>query len=43
MLIIMTKKNERANALKAVKRNCKEFEFTAGMLISTLAKGRGKK
>ena len=26
------KKNERANALKEVKRLCKEFGFTAGML-----------
>jgi hypothetical protein len=43
MLIIMTKKNERANALKKVKRHCKEFGFSAGMLISPLTKGRGKK
>ena len=26
------KKNERTNALKEVKRLCKEFGFTAGML-----------
>ena len=26
------KKNEHANALKEVKRLCKEFGFTAGML-----------
>ena len=37
------KKNERTNALKEVKRLCKEFEFTAGMLQGSLAKGRGKK
>ena len=35
-----TKKNERANALKEVKRLCKEFEFTAGMLKGALAEGR---
>ena len=34
------KKNERTNALKEVKRLCKEFGFTAGMLKSALAKGR---
>ena len=37
------KKNERANALKEVKRLCKEFSFTAGMLKGSLAKGRGEK
>ena len=37
------KKNERANALKEVKRLCKEFGFTAGMLKSSLADGRQKK
>ena len=37
------KKNERANALKEVKRLCKEFEFTAGMLKGALAEGRQKK
>ena len=31
------KKNERANALKEVKRLCKEFGFTAGMLKGSLA------
>ena len=35
--------NERANALKEVKRLCKEFGFTAGMLKGSLAKGRGQK
>ena len=33
------KKNKRANALKEVKRLCKEFRFTAGMLKGALAKG----
>ena len=37
------KKNERTNALKEVKRLCKEFEFTAGMLKGALAEGRQKK
>ena len=37
------KKNERANALKEVKRLCKEFGFTAGMLKGSLAKGRNVK
>ena len=37
------KKNERANALKEVKRLCKDFSFTAGMLKGALAKGRGEK
>ena len=36
------KKNECANALKEVKRLCKEFGFTAGMLKGSLAEG-GKK
>ena len=34
------KKNERANALKEVKRLRKEFGFTAGMLKGSLAEGR---
>ena len=37
------KKNERTNAVKEVKRLCKEFGFTAGMLKGALAKGRGVK
>ena len=37
------KKRERAEALKTVKRLCKEFGFTAGMLKGALAKGRGEK
>ena len=36
------KKNERTNALKEVKRLCKEFGFTAGMLKSSLADGLKK-
>jgi hypothetical protein len=36
-------KNERGNALKEVKRLCKGFGFTAGMLKGSLAKGRGEK
>ena len=39
--MIEAKKNERANALKEVKRLCKEFGFT-GMLKGALAEG-GKK
>ena len=34
------KKNERANALKEVKRLRKEFGFTASMLKGSLAEGR---
>jgi hypothetical protein len=37
------KKNERANALKEVKRHCKDFGFAAGMLKGSLAEGRKKK
>jgi len=40
--IIEAKKNERANALKEVKRLCKEFGYTAGMLKGSLADGRKK-
>ena len=36
------KKNERANALKEVKRLSKEFGFNAGMLKGSLAEGRKK-
>ena len=42
-LLVEAKKNERANALKEVKRLCKEFGFTAGMLKGSLAEGRKKK
>ena len=41
--MIEAKKNERANALKKVKRLCKEFGFNAGMLKGLLAESRGKK
>ena len=34
------KKSERTNALKEVKRLCKEFGFTGGMLKGSLAEGR---
>ena len=37
------KKNERVEALKTVKKLCKEFGFTAGMLRGSLAEGRSKK
>jgi hypothetical protein len=37
------KKNERTNSLKEVKRLCKEFVFTAGMLKGSLVEGRKKK
>ena len=36
------KKNELANALKEVKRLCKQFGFMAGMLKGALAEGRKK-
>jgi hypothetical protein len=39
MKIFEAKKNERANALKEVKRLCKKFGFIAGMLKGTLAGG----
>ena len=41
--MVEAKKNERANALKEVKRLCKEFGFTTGMLKGALAKGQGEK
>ena len=41
--MIEAKKNERTNALKEVKRLCREFGFAAGMLKGALAKGRGEK
>ena len=40
--MVEAKKNERANALKEVKRLCKEFGFIAGMLKGALAEGRKK-
>ena len=41
--MVEAKKNERANALKEVKRLFKEFGFTAGMLKGSLAEGRKQK
>jgi hypothetical protein len=41
--MVKAKKNKRANALKEVKRLCKEFVFTTGMLKGALAKGGGEK
>ena len=38
--MVEAKKKERANALKDVKRNCKEFGFTAGMLKGSLAEAQ---
>ena len=35
-------KSESANFFKAVKRLCKEFGFTAGMLKGSIAEGRKK-
>lgn len=40
--MVEAKKNELTNALKEVKRLCKEFGFTAGMLKGALAEGREK-
>jgi hypothetical protein len=36
------KKNEHTNALKEVKRLCKELDFTAGILKGSLVAGRKK-
>ena len=41
--MVEVKNNESANALKEVKRLCKEFGFTAAMLKGALAEGRKKK
>ena len=35
-------KKEPTNALKEVKRLCKEFRFTAGMINGSLTEGRKK-
>ena len=40
--MVEAKKNERTNALKEVKRPCKQFGFTAEMLKGSLAEGRKK-
>ena len=36
-------KSERTNVPKELKRLCKEFGFTAGMLKGSLAEGRKKR
>ena len=41
--IVEAKKNQPANALKKIKRFCKEFGFTARALKVSLAQGRGEK
>lgn len=41
--MIEATKNGRTNVLKGVKRLCKEFGFTAGMLKDSLAEGQKKK
>lgn len=41
--MVESKKNERSNALKEVKRLCKEFAFTAWMFKGTIAECRGGK
>ena len=38
--MVEAKKNERANAQKEVKRLCKEFGFTDGMLKGSLSTGQ---
>ena len=38
--MVEAKKNERSDALKEVKRLCKEFGFTSGMRKGSLAEGR---
>ena len=40
--MVKAKKNQRTNALKEVKRLCKEFGYTSGMLKGSLAEGRQK-
>ena len=35
--MVEAKKNQHTDVLKKVKRLCKEFDFKAGLLISTLA------
>ena len=37
--MVEAKKSERTNALKEVKRLCKKFGFTAGMLKGALTEG----
>ena len=38
--MVSARKRERADALKQVRKLCKEFGFTAGMLKASLAQGR---
>lgn len=38
--LVEAKKREKAEALKTVRRLCKEFGFTARMLKGSLAEGR---
>tara|TARA_B110000459_G_scaffold162824_1_gene179372 strand:+ start:323 stop:496 length:174 start_codon:yes stop_codon:yes gene_type:complete len=40
--MVEAKKNKRSNALKEVKRLCKEFGFITGTLKGSLAEGRKK-
>lgn len=40
--MIEPKKNERANVMKEVKRFCRKFGFTAGILKAALVEGRKK-
>ena len=41
--MIETKKNECTNALQELRRLCKEFGFTAGMLKGAFVKDEGEK
>ena len=41
--MVEAKKSERIDTLKEVKRLCKEFGFTTGMLKGSLIKGGKKK
>ena len=41
--MVEAKKNECANVLKEVKRPCKDFSFTDGMLKGSLAEDRKPK
>ena len=41
--LVEAKKAEHSNVLKEIKRLCKEFGFTAGMLEGSLAEERSKK
>ena len=40
--MVKAKKNECTNALKEIKRLCKEFGLTAGMPKGSVAEGRKK-